>query len=391
MKKLLMTLLIVALAFTSFANGSNENKGSELTAVQTALKAAENMSWDELLVKAKEEIGDNEFNIYAVSTRLDVDTFTKKTGIKTKTTVFSTADLYTKYTTEAEAGVYGADLLVTLDAYEMGNLMEEGFVENFVPGEFKTILPEEEQMPLNIQYVSFAFFYNNDHGKLKNYVTNMWQFADPKYKGIIMQNPLSNTAFINNIIEMTKPEWDAKIKKAYKDYYGKEWVASEKFSAPAYEWVYGLIQNGVFEAKGGTIYNNTISGKPGTIGCVAFSKWRDGDIATLTVCPFDSIKGVGGTLSKTFAVTSSNAKYPYTSALFINYLLTEEGYAAYYGGDPGGYSSNPNVVPSEKALSRGDKPIDVWKVSSPGEDPAYVAAHYNEIYTQIAQWVAEKK
>ncbi len=391
MKKLLMTLLIVSLVFTCFANGTKESKGSELTSVQAALKDAENMSWDELLVKAKEEIGDNEFNIYAVSTRLDVDTFTKKTGIKTKTTVFSTSDLYTKYATEAEAGVYGADLLVTLDAYEMGNLMEEGFVENFVPAEFKTILPVEEQMPLNIQYVSFAFFYNNDHGNLKNYVTNMWQFADPKYKGIIMQNPLSNTAFINNIIEMTKPEWEAKIKKAYKDYYGKEWASSEKFSAPAYEWAYGLIQNGVFEAKGGTIYNNTINGKPGTIGCVAFSKWREGDIATLTVCPFDSINGVGGTLSKTFAVTSANAKYPYTSALFINYLLTEEGYAAYYGGDPGGYSSNPNVVPSEKALSRGDKPIDVWKVSSPGEDPAYVAAHYNEIYTQIAQWVSEKK
>ncbi len=391
MKKLLMTLLIVTLVFTCFANGANENKGKGLTAVQAALKEAESMTWDELLAKAKEEIGNNEFNIYAVSTRLDVDTFTQKTGIKTKTTVFGTADLYTKYTTEAEAGVYGADLLVTLDAYEMGNLMEEGFVENFVPNEFKTILPEEEQMPLNIQYVSFAFFYNNDHGNLKNYVTNMWQFADPKYKGIIMQNPLTNTAFINNIIEMTKPEWEAKIKKAYKDYYGKEWAASEKFSAPAYEWVYGLIQNGVFEAKGGTIYNNTISGKPGTIGMVAFSKWRDGDISTLTVCPFDSINGVGGTLSKTFAVTSANAKYPYTSALFIYYLLTEEGYAAYYGGDPGGYSSNPNVVPSSTALARGDKPIDVWKISSPGEDPAYVAAHYNEFYTQIAQWVAEKK
>ncbi len=386
-----MTLLIAALVFTCFANGTNESKGSELTAVQAALKDAEDMTWDELLAKAKEEVGNNEFNIHAVSTRIDVDTINKKTGIKTKTTVFSTADLYTKYTTEAEAGVYGADLLVTLDAYEMGNLMEEGFVENFVPGEFKTILPEEEQMPLNIQYVSFAFFYNNDHGNLKNYVTNMWQFADPKYKGIIMQSPLVNTAFINNIIEMTKPEWEAKIKKAYKDYYGKEWTASEKFSAPAYEWVYGLIQNGVFEAKGGTIYNNTINGKPGTIGLVAFSKWREGDIATLTVCPFDSIDGIGGTLSKTFAVTSANAKYPYTSALFIYYLLTEEGYAAYYGGDPGGYSSNPNVVPSTGALSRGDKPIDVWKISSPGEDPAYVAAHYNEIYTQIAQWVSEKK
>ena len=391
MKKLLITLLVALFAFTCFATASKESTGAGDSPVQTALKAAENMSWDELLAKAKEEIGDNEFNIYAVSTRMDVDTFTKKTGIKTKTTVLGTADLYTKFATEAEAGIYGADVLVTLDAYEMGNLMEEGYVVNFVPGSFKKVLPKEEQNPLNIQYVNFVFFYNNDHGNLKNYVTNMWQFADPKYKGIISQSPLLNSAVINNVIEMTKPEWEAKIKKAYKNYYGKEWKASEKFSSPAYEWFYGWIQNSVFEAKGGTIFNNTISGKPGTIGNVAFSKWRSGDIDTLTICPVEGIDGVGGTLSKTFLVTAAKAKYPYTAALFTNYLLTEEGYAAYYGGDPGGYSSNPNIVPSKAALERADQPIEVWKKTCPGEDPVYVAGKYNEVYTMISQWVAEKK
>ena len=391
MKKLLITLLVALFAFSCFASASKESTEAEVTPVQAALKAAENMTWDELLAKAKEEIGENEFNIYAVSTRMDVDTFTKKTGIKTKTTVLGTADLYTKYGTEAEAGVYGADVLVTLDAYEMGNLMEEGYVENYVPGAFKTILPAEEQEPLNIQYVNFVFFYNNDHGNLKNYVTNMWQFADPKYKGIIAQSPLLNSAVINNIIEMTKPEWDAKIKAAYKSYYGKDWKASDKFSTPAYEWFYGWIQNSVFEAKGGTIFNNTISGKPGTIGNVAFSKWRSGDIDTLTICPADGIEGVGGTLSKTFLVTAANAKYPYTAALFTYYLLTEEGYAAYYGGDPGGYSSNPNIAPSAAALARQDQPIEVWKKTCPGEDPVYVASKYNEVYTMISQWVAEKQ
>lgn len=390
MKRIIAVLLVMSIAFACFANAAAEEKTqNEQTPVQAALKAAESMGWDELLAKAKEEIGDNEFQIYAVSTRLDVDTFTKKTGIKTKTTVLGTADLYTKFETEMESGVYGADILVTLDAYNMGEIMEQGYVENYVPDAYKNVLPADEQYPLNVQYINIVFFYNNDHGNLKNHITNMWQLADPAYKGIIGQNPLS-AGLTGWVIEMTKPEWDAKIRAAYKSYYGKDWQASDKFAYPAYEFVYGLIKNSVFESKGGTIYNNTINGRPGTIGMVAFSKWREGDIDTLTVCGVEGIEGVGGILQKTFLATAANAKYPYTAALFINYLLSEEGYAAYYGTNPGGYSSNPQIVPSETAVSRGDKPIGFWKEFCPGEDPTYIGTKYYEVYTLISQWVAEK-
>ena len=391
MKKVLAVILVLCIAFTCFANAASEQKTSkEQTPVQAALEKAKSMGWDELLAKAKEEIGDNEFSIYAISTRLDVDTFTQKTGIKTKTTVLGSSDLYTKFETEAEAGVYGADILVATSGYNMGEVLEAGYIENYVPDAYKNILPADEQTPLNVQYYNIVFFYNNGHGELKNYITNMWQIGDPEYGNVIMSNPVA-AGMTSWVIEMTKPEWEAKIKDAYKSYYGKEWQPSEKFPYATYEWIYRLIQNSVFEAKGGTIYNNTINGRPGTIGMVAFSKWRSGDIDTLTVCSVEGIEGVGGLLAKTYLTVAANAKYPYTAALFINYLLSEEGYAAYYGKDPGGYSSNPQIVPSETAKERGDISITFWKDTCPTEDPEYISKMYYEVYPLLSQWVAEKK
>lgn len=389
MKKIISLILVALTVFACFAAAAQEETKS-VSPVQSALAEAEKMTWDQLLAKAKEEIGDNELSVYAISTRLDVDTFTKATGIKTKTTVLGTGELYTKFETELEAGVYGADVISTSDSYEMGNCMELGYVENFIPDALKSVIAPENQNPLVATTWNNVIFYNNGNGQLKNYVYNMWQLADPQYKGILMQSPLVNTAFFAWVIEMTKPEWDARIRTAYKNYYGKDWVASEKFAYPAYEWFYGLMMNSTFEAKGGTIYNNTLSGKPGSIGFVAFSKWRSGEIETLTVCAAEGIDGVAGALSPTYMEVASNAKYPYAAALYIWYLNSVEGYGEYYGNDPGGYSSNSQVQISETALSRGDQSLDFWMQSLPAEDPAYVAERYPEVYTMISQWVAEK-
>ena len=51
------------------------------TDVQKAIAEAATMSWDELLAKAKEEIGDNQLVIWSNTSRVKEDTFTAKTGI----------------------------------------------------------------------------------------------------------------------------------------------------------------------------------------------------------------------------------------------------------------------------------------------------------------------
>lgn len=53
-----------------------------LTDVQKAIREAASLSSDQLLEKAKAEIGDNELHVYGTTSRVNEESFTEKTGIK---------------------------------------------------------------------------------------------------------------------------------------------------------------------------------------------------------------------------------------------------------------------------------------------------------------------
>ena len=87
---------------------------------------------------------------------------------------------------------------------------------------------------------------------------------------------------------------------------------------------------------------------------------------------------------------ASNAKYPYTACLYVNYLMSEEGYQNVFGKDMGSYSANSAIGISENAVSYGDEPLAYWQDCTVVEDPAHIQSVYALAYTQIAQWCASK-
>ena len=390
MKKLVTLLLILTVVFACFANGNSE-KAKQETAVQAAIKAAEGMTWDELLAKAREEIGDNELVVYGTTSRVKENSFTETTGIKIKTDQPDDTQIYEKMQAEVGNGIYGADVFVTTDSFNLVNLaFANGWAENYVPKDYKVHIAESDQNPLVALYYDRLFIYNNGNGSLKNYITNVWQVTEPGFKGIEMKSPLLEKCSMNFLITLTSPRWQEKLAQAYKSYYGKDWVNDGTYTSISYEWIHKFIQNCTFINKDSTVAKDLAKGNRGASGLFLFEKFRGVDYSNLTVAANEGVEGFAGFLYPIYAVVSGNAKYPYAACLYISYMLGEKGFRSLFGKDMGAYSANTSVKVAPDALAIGDQEFSFWLENCVIEDAPYISSVYAQAYTRIAQWCAAK-
>lgn len=389
MKKLLSFLLMIAVVFVCFANGKVEAVGDE-TPVQTAIRNAAGMSWDDLLEKAKAEIGDNELLILASTSRFDEKTFTEKTGIKVKATNLDPSSIFEKVDNEIGNGVYSCDIITATDSYNMDYALENGWAENFIPDAYAGYLAENEKKPLVLEYYNRVYMYNNDNGTLSNRITNVWQFVEPELKNFEIKNPLMELGTMYWLITLTSEENQSKLAEAYRNFYGKEWVNDGTYKNISYQWIHGFLKNATFNNKDSGIVKNLGSAQPGAVGVAVFSKFRSGNVASIGVSAFEGVDGFAGFLFPLSMTVAFNAKYPYAACLYVNYCLSEEGFMNIFGKDMGGYSINPNAKLSEKAIESGDRDLSFWKECLIVEDLDYIKSVYAEAYTQISQWCADK-
>ena len=387
MKKVVSILVALTLCLTMllpvFASAETD--------VQKVIAEAASMSWEDLLVKAQAEIGGNELHIYGTTSRVNEETFTEKTGIKIVATNPNDSQIYELLENETGKGIYGPGVVLTQDSFMLvNNAIANGWLENYVPDAFKANILESDQYPLVCSYYTRLFFYNNGGQADMNRFTNVWQFTEPEYKGLEFKNPVDEKTSMNFLISLTSEKWQQKLAEAYKSYYGKDYVASGDFANISYEWIYKFLMNCTFISKDSTIASDVAGGAPGSAGLFVFSKLRSVDATNISICAKENIEGFGGLLYPIYIMIASNAKYPYTACLYVNYLMSEEGYQNVFGKDMGSYSANSAIGISENAVSYGDEPLAFWQDCTVVEDPAHIQSVYALAYTQIAQWCASK-
>lgn len=411
MKKLIAMTLVLCLTLTLCACGqttapapsesvsaapdhtlSAETAAEEhLTQVQKVLLEAANLSWDELLEKAKAEIGENELHVYGTTSRVNEESFTEKTGIKLTATNPNDSQIYELLANETGAGIYGADVVVTTDSFMLlNNAIANGWVENYVPSEYAPNIKESDQYPLVCTYYARLFFYNNGGNGDVPLVTNVWQLTESEFSNIEFKSPIDEKASMNFLITLTSETWQKKLTDAYESYYGTSYVASGEFENISYEWIYKFLNNCTFISKDSTIAEDVAGGSEGSMGLFVFSKLRSVDSTNLGICAKEGIEGFGGLLYPIYMMIASNSRYPYTACLYINYLLSEEGYNNVFGKDMGAYSANTAIKISDNAREHGDEELDYWQDCLVVEDPNHVQAVYALAYTQIAQWCAAR-
>ena len=95
----------------------------------------------------------------------------------------------------------------------------------------------------------------------------------------------------------------------------------------------------------------------------------------------EPIEPFAGFMYPMYAMLSSNATRPYTAMLFIEYLMTQDGFKP-WGKSIGAYSTNTAITPNE-----GDLGLDAWKASLVMEDPAYILDNYEDVYSFVTMYL----
>ena len=368
MKKMLSVLLalsLVLMAVPAFAD------------VAADVEAGQALTHDELVEKAKAESGT--FVVYGNTSRIATaaEDFAALYGITTEANNLKDQEIYTKL--RNENGSTAADMVMIQDGAQLTDAIDEGLVINFVPASVKDALDEADQQPALVhQYINKLFIYNN-LGDNVPAIKNVWELTDPAMKGnIIFKNPESEKVNMNFLVMCTKDEWAEKLAAAYKNLKGED-IDLGEYKNAGYKWVAEFLDNCTFGKSDTTIAEeisqDTAAGK---IGLFVLSKLRSSSVLTenLTVAQYDAtekaytVEPFAGFMYPMYTMINTKATRPYTGMLFIEYLMTQDGFKP-WGKSIGAYSPNAAITVNE-----GDLTIDVWKNTLVMEDADYILNNF---------------
>lgn len=356
-KRMLLMILLVAVVSTfAFANGAKESVVEQKE--QTSL-VIDDISYDELVEKAKAE---GKLVVYASTDihRKACEAFAEKYGIEVEFTHLGDTALISKVVGEAEANVTtGADVIFSQDGASLQmQLIDSGYVYNWVSSRIAEVVDESNLNPLVHEFCTKAFIYNNETTGDQKVYYNVWQLTDPEYAGLFQfKDPTTETVGMNFLAMCVTDEYADELAKAYKEYYGKDIVLTTENAG--YEWIKGLYENGMIMGKSDTKIAEAVGAKGQNqvpIGLFTFSKFFSAAEKNLALATAEDMIPFGGFYYPLYSQITSYCQHPYAAKLYIEFVMSEEGWAA-WNGRVGHYSANVNIHCAEKdfELSYWDK------------------------------------
>ena len=397
MKKSISIILIVLLALTAvFANGSDESASSE-----SVFEAGQKMTDEELLALAKAETGD--FIVYGNTSRIAnavtgfIEKYGKELNLTSNNAVgskMSDADIYTTLLQEyMGSSNKNASVVMIQDGAQLKTYRNgTDILVNYVPKACEGILEAGDKDPLVHQYINKLFIWNNI-GTTDQVITNAWQLTEPEWKNkVFFKSPASEQVNMNFLVMCTSDAWAAKLAEAYKALYGKDIVLGSYKNA-GYKWVAEFIANCNFSISSDTTICKDMAkaDSKGCVGLFVLSKFRDVDASikgNLTVGAWQNtaIAPFAGFMYPMYAQIAQKTSRPYTAMLFVNYLMTAEGFAP-WGKDIGAYSTDP-AIPVNTA--DGDKDITFWRDCLVAEDAEFIRLNKTAVQDFVSSEIAKK-
>ena len=404
MKKIVPLVLAACTILTGCNHGGT---GGNSNLKNETIIAAEGMTYDELLAKAKEEVGNGTVSVYGNSSQLEkaLKKFTEETGIKVNNTKEGDADIYNHLSTAFQSNTYIADMVLLQDGNMLqSEMLDPGYLLNFIPKEASGTIADDDTVPMAAVYLNKIFMYNNFNAEgtehsLKNYITNVWQLAGTAAdKGHIanpsFKTPTTENVNMNFLVMLTSDAYVAKLKTAYKNFYGKDYVEEKAYKNIGYKWVAEFLKNSQAHSSDGTACKDVAKAKGGTVALVNYNKIKDlnGDdvygAENVNNLSFPSLElgdkkvdGFGGFCYKMYSMVAANAKYPYAACALVSYITSKAGFENAWGAKAGYYSTN-----STTKIASNDKEIAWWKERLVVEDPEVVAANYEDVSMFVKQY-----
>jgi iron(III) transport system substrate-binding protein len=381
MKKIV--LLFTCLFLTASLSVSLLFAGGKQELSEPAVVEEVPMTHEELVAAAQAE---GKVVVYSVTSRIAnaAKAFSEKYGIEVEATNLKDFELIEKISKEGSTGAAGADFVLCQDGGRvMGELLNLEYLYNYVPPTMKDQIPAEFQSPLAFAFINKVFIFNDELSEAYP-ITNIWALTTKEWKGNFQfKNPFQEGVNANFLTMVTKPEVADRIAKAYKDYFGKEIELTTPNAG--YEWIRRILENDLVLTTSDTKTAESIGvkgqGKEHNAGLFVFSKLRYKDTKNLALAPIMEMEPFSGFYYPIYALMCSNASHPNAAKLFIEFLLTEEGFSP-WSSDLGTYSSNPSIP-----LQPDDYPMTTWVKILVEEDPAYCFEHRAEVEEFLNEYI----
>ena len=323
---------------------------------------------------------------------------------------------------------YFADYALVQDKRSFWALLEDGLLHNYVPSDWRQLgLAEEDTLPLKGIHFNKLFWTNTNFENVTGKrLYNIWQLAgteaDPDHLNkISFQSPTTEQINMSFLVSAYAEENQARINKAYKDYYGIDWTCpSGNYQNAGEQWVAEFIANITrWHSSDGTAMKETQLREDWNEGYVyygSFAKMKDAAVKRYTVdlnndgqltenvsvtCDgkeylydensvnaMDTVKwdweinGFNGFIYSMDSQIVNNAKFPYTACLFARTLLLEETYttAVYNKNNPdmSGQPANqygyyyPGTASAEFRYAKDDWTKEIHKANELNEDFNYL-------------------
>lgn len=404
MRKLLSVLLAAAFMLSAvglLAACGGGGGDEQADAVADKVAAAQNMTDEELIALAKEESG--KFIAYGNSSRIvdAMDGFVTKygtqIGLSSSNATASKLDdsnIYQTITTEATAvdKSSAASMVLVQDSATLSQYREQTtLLTNYVPKGMSNVMTESDMVPLAHQYINKLFIWNSTGSSAPSF-TNVWELTEDKYaEKIYFKSPTSEQVNMNFLIMLTSDTWSGKLETAYTAWNGSAATdVGEGKTYPTYghKWITEFLNNCNFTINSDTKIAQNLSAKENDdkMGLFVLSKLRDSSVvadnlqvaawANKTGETYTKIEPFAGFMYALYAQIVTNGPRPYTAMLFVNYLMTEEGFSPW--ASMGGYSANSSIP-----VTDGDSELSFWRDTLVFEDGAYIKSVKTEMVDYI--------
>ena len=405
MRKLLSVLLAAAFMLSAvglLAACGGGGGDEQADAVADKVAAAQNMTDEELIALAKEESG--KFIAYGNSSRIVdamngfVTKYGTQIGLSSSNATASKLDdssIYQTITTEATAvdKSSAASMVLVQDSATLSQYREQTtLLTNYIPKGMDEVMGENDMVPLAHQYINKLFIWNNTGSNVPSF-TNVWELTESKYaEKIYFKSPTSEQVNMNFLIMLTSDEWSGKLETAYKAWNDNAAATDvgEGKTYPTYghKWITEFLNNCNFTINSDTTIAQSLSDpdNAGNMGLFVLSKLRDSSViadnlqvaawANKTGETYTKIEPFAGFMYALYAQIVTNGPRPYTAMLFVNYLMTEEGFSPW--ASMGGYSANSSIP-----VTDGDSELSFWRDTLVFEDGAYIKSIKPEMVDYI--------
>ncbi|MBV5246797.1 MULTISPECIES: ABC transporter substrate-binding protein [Mycolicibacterium] len=262
------------------------------------------------------------------------------TGVKVELGVID------KVLQENESGDVIGDVVVNEDlpSYAV-ELLDQGVLVNWVPGDMKDTINPEDQYPLVVHYGPMGWAYNS-----QTYdscpVSNIWQLTDTEFNGrVAIADPLSNPKYPYWFNSMALND-DAALREAYTQHFGTDLETDQPDAA--HEWVKRLAQNNPMITPTDEEVSEAVGApdqKEPSFGPMSMAKFRNNADKGYHLALCDGMKPWTLQSFPSAIAYASKTDSPNAAKLYIHYMLTEEGFALQLAD---GKPSSNSEVPAPK-------------------------------------------